>query len=123
MEIIKVLIIDDNVSITSTLSKFLSFKKIKCTTVNDGLTGISMIKKKSFDVILLDLAMPYFTGYDVLKELKKEDMVKDQKIIVLTATTINKNKIKKLKQMGVFSVEKKPTKIQSLMELMVWFWN
>jgi len=91
---------------------------MKCTVANDGLTGISMMKKKSFDVVLLDIAMPDFTGMDVLKELKEEDMIKNQKIIVLTATVINEEKIKKLKRMGVFAIEKKPAKVQSLIEVM-----
>lgn len=96
----------------------MSYKKIKCTTVNDGLSGLALLKRKSFDVILLDLNMPEFSGYDVLNELIKENKIKELKIIILTATMLNETKIKELKKMGVYSVEKKPTRIQFLLDVM-----
>lgn len=96
----------------------MSYKKIICTAVNDGVSGIALIKRKLFDVILLDLAMPEFSGYDVLNELTKENKIKGLKIIILTATILTENKIEYLKKLGVYSVEKKPAKIQSLIEVM-----
>lgn len=82
------------------------------------MLGLAWIKRKYFDAILLDLAMPEFTGYDVLKELVKENKIKELKIIILTASMLNENKIKELKKMGVYSVEKKPAKVQSLIEIL-----
>ncbi len=77
-----------------------------------------MIKKGSFDVVLLDLAMPDFTGYDIIDELKKENKIKDQKIIVLTATLTDDESIRKLKKSGIHSVLRKPVDISTLIEVM-----
>ena len=77
-----------------------------------------MIKKGSFDVVLLDLAMPDFTGYDIIDELEKEKILKDQKIIILTATSLSDDAIRKLKKRGIHSVQNKPMNISTLVEVM-----
>jgi CheY-like chemotaxis protein len=35
--------------------------------INTGQEGLDMIRAEKFDLILLDLAMPEFSGYDVIK--------------------------------------------------------
>ena len=115
---IKVLIIDDNQTITSALSKFLEFKKIDCTVANDGRNGLELIRNGSFDVILLDLAMPDFTGYDVVDELVKENKIKDQKIIVLTASELTPESIASLRKNGIHSIQTKPMDVSTLIEVM-----
>ena len=112
------MIVDDNETITSALSKYLSFKNFDCKVANDGRNGLEMIKTGSFDVVLLDLAMPDFTGYDIIDELEKENILKDQKIIVLTATLFDEDSINELKKRGVHSVQNKPMEISTLIEVM-----
>jgi len=77
-----------------------------------------MIKKESFDIILLDLAMPDFTGYDIIDELETEKILKDQKIIILTATSLDDEAIHKLKKRGIHSVQNKPMDLSTLTEVM-----
>ena len=72
----KVLIIDDNVSITKMLSKWLSAKGHDVTVSNDGKNGLTMILENKFNIVLLDLSMPEFTGYDVIDEIEKAGMGK-----------------------------------------------
>ena len=114
----KLLIIDDNVSITTALAKFLKFKGFDCATVNDGRNGLEMIKNGSYDVVLLDLAMPDFTGYDVIEGLVKENKIKEQKVIVLTASALNDDDSKKLKEFGVHSIQRKPMNVSTLIDVM-----
>jgi len=76
-----------------------------------------MIRKGSFDVVLLDLAMPEFTGYDVIDELVKENKMKDQKIIVLTATSLDDELSSQLKKSGVYSIHRKPMNLSTLIEV------
>ena len=76
-----------------------------------------MIRKGSFDVVLLDLAMPDFTGYDVIEELVKKNKLKDQKIIVLTAITLDENSVSELKKHGIYSIQRKPMDVSTLTEM------
>lgn len=77
-----------------------------------------MIRKGSFDAVLLDLAMPDFTGYDVIDELENDNLLKDQKIIVLTATTLTDATTRKLKKSGIYSIQNKPMNVNTLSEVM-----
>ena len=87
MKSLEILIIDDNEQITKMLTTFLELKEHKCTVANDGKEGLSIIKENRHDVVLLDLAMPEFDGYSVIKDLEENNLIKDQKIIVFTASS------------------------------------
>jgi len=112
----KILIIDDNTNLTTMFSKMLQISNHQSVVANDGKNGLSLIKQEKFDVIILDLAMAGFSGYDVIDELVKDDSIKNYKIIILTATTITQEKIDHLLNKGVKLVLKKPIKIDDLIE-------
>jgi len=107
----RVLIIDDNQGITEMLSRYLSVKKFDCVTTNDGLNGLNLIKKEKYDTVFLDISMPNFGGMDVIAALEKEDMLKDQRIIIFTASSITNEEIQTLLEKdGVESCLKKPVR-------------
>jgi len=112
---LNVLIIDDNEQITKMISSFLDLSNHDCTIVNDGKDGIELIKTKQYDSIVLDLAMPEFDGYEILDTLKNEDPSQISKIIILTASSIPLETVKKFKELGVSSCLQKPVDIDQLL--------
>ena len=110
----KILIVDDNEQITKMLTTFLELKEHQCTVANDGNEGLKQIKANNYDVILLDLAMPEFDGYSVIKNLEESDTLKDHKIIVFTASTITQDELEKLVKRGVTAYLLKPIDIDLL---------
>ena len=110
----KILIVDDNEQITKMLTTFLELKEHQCTIANDGNEGLKQIKANNYDVILLDLAMPEFDGYSVIKNLEESDTLKDHKIIVFTASTITQDELEKLVKRGVTAYLLKPIDIDLL---------
>ena len=112
---LSVLIIDDNEQITKMLTTFLELKNHKCTVANDGKEGLELIKENKHDVVLLDLAMPEFDGYAVIKVLEEENLLKDRKIIVFTASTITQEELEGLVNRGVTSYILKPIDIDLLL--------
>ncbi len=118
-ENLEILIIDDNEQITKMLSTFLDLKKQKCTIANDGKEGLDIIKENRHDVILLDLAMPEFDGYAVIKDLEDNNLLKDYKIIVFTASTITQEELDKLVERGVNSYILKPIDIDILLSKII----
>jgi len=119
IENLEILIIDDNEQITKMLSTFLDLKKQKCTIANDGKEGLDIIKENRHDVILLDLAMPEFDGYAVIKDLEDNNLLKDHKIIVFTASTITQEELDKLVERGVNSYILKPIDIDTLLSKII----
>lgn len=110
----KVLIVDDNISITKMLSKWLTAKGHDVTVSNDGKNGLTMILNNKFDMVLLDLSMPEFTGYDVVEELEKSGKLQEEKIVIFTASTASDENINKLIAKGVHSCLRKPVDLDIL---------
>lgn len=112
----KILIIDDNQDTSTMLSKFLELKGHDCIAANDGRNGLALINSRNFDILLLDLAMPNFTGMDVLDELCKTKKVDELKIIVFTASSLNKMDENALMEKHVYSVLRKPLELKFLLK-------
>ena len=70
-------------------------------------------------MILLDLAMPEFDGYSVIKDLEENNALKDHKIIVFTASTITQEELDELVTRGVTSYILKPIDIDILLTKLV----
>jgi len=119
MKSLEVLIIDDNEQITKMLNTFLELKEHKCTVANDGKEGLAIIKENRHDVILLDLAMPEFDGYSVIKDLEENKLLENYKIIVFTASTITQDELDGLVKRGVHSYILKPIDIDLLLSKIV----
>ena len=112
----KILVIDDNQEITQPLSKFLTVKGHDCTVSNDGRNGLTLLQKQRFDVVLLDLAMPKFSGYDIIDVLEKDDKLKENMIIVLTALAVKNEEMDELIKRGIHLCIKKPIKLDLLLK-------
>jgi len=116
---LNILIIDDNEQITKMLTTFLELKNHNCRVANDGKQGLALIQENKHDVVLLDLAMPEFDGYAVIKALENNDMLKNNKIIVFTASTITQDELEELVSRGVTSYILKPIDIDLLLSKII----
>lgn len=65
------LVVDDEASILKLLSNVLHRRGIKVDTAESGRDGLTMIKDKSYDLVITDLKMPGFTGRDFLTEIRR----------------------------------------------------
>jgi len=110
------LIIDDNISITQMLSQFLTIKGHECTVSNNGRNGLQLIKQNHHDVVILDLAIPEFSGFDILDGITQNGKITNQNIIVLTASSISKEQEEKLFIKGVRTCLRKPVSPEILLK-------
>ncbi|MCL2112772.1 response regulator transcription factor [Lactococcus protaetiae] len=79
----KILIADDDRSILTLLSYHFRQNDFEVTTADDGKKAYDKARKNPFDLILLDLMMPEFSGIEVTKKLRKEGNFTP--ILILTA--------------------------------------
>jgi DNA-binding response OmpR family regulator len=114
MKKIEALIIDDSIEITRMLSEFLKIKGYKCESCNNGKKGLDMMLQHKFGVVLLDLAMPKFSGHDIIESLADSGKIKDQNIIIFTASSVDSDDIYKLLKKGAKFCLKKPVQLDSL---------
>ena len=110
----KVLLVDDNRDIIKLLTKVLSVKVQEIRTVTNGKDGLELIKNEDWDLVLLDLAMPYFSGLDVINDLEKNNLLKKNIIWVFTASSITNEEEKEFIERGVSKVIRKPVQIKEL---------
>lgn len=114
----KVLVVDDVKSITEMLCSYLSLKGHECVPVNDGRNALQLLESEKFDVVTLDIAMPEFSGFDVVDSLSKDNKMDGQNIVVLTAVPLSDEEESHLKQKGVKAVLRKPVNLRTLIETM-----
>jgi two-component system, OmpR family, response regulator len=115
----RVLIIDDNEDVTEAISDYLESIGDSCTCLKDGKQGLEVIKKEghNYDAIILDLAMPDISGYDVLESLKNEGLLRPNKIIISTASIVD-NDVEEMLSIGVKAILQKPLSLEHLEETM-----
>lgn len=110
----KVCIIDDNTSITGMFSKLLKMEGHEVVIANGGRAGLALLENDIFDATILDISMPEFSGIDVVDSLKESGKINEQKIVILTASSVSNEELDKLKDKGVKEVLKKPLQLDSL---------
>ena len=91
----KILIVDDEVMLVELLKIRLEDNGYDVTSANDGFEGLSKAIETSPDLIILDINMEGMDGYTMLKEIRKNDHIKDTKVIMLTASGKNKELFEK----------------------------
>ena len=85
MENTKILIIDDDIDLTSALQTVLESSQYSASVANTREEGMEKLKAEKPDLIILDVMMvKQQDGFEVARELKKDDEFKDIPILMLT---------------------------------------
>ncbi|NTU99478.1 response regulator [Candidatus Falkowbacteria bacterium] len=80
----KILIIEDDAFLLTMYSTKFELEGYEVLTSDEGDRGLKLAQKENPDIILLDVLLPKMNGFEVLKELKKNDKTKDIKVLLLT---------------------------------------
>src|ERR1043166_8522658 len=88
----RILLLDDDVGSTCLMANFLNrIGYSRLESLNDSTRAFEIIESFSPDLILLDLAMPNITGFQVLEELRTNRKGEDQvPVLVLTGDEIGR---------------------------------
>jgi DNA-binding response OmpR family regulator len=106
-----ILIIEDDREISNMLIEFLEQNGFSATAVYNGLDGLSQATSGRFELVLLDLTLPYKSGDEVLRELRR---VCNVPVVVLSAKGLTQNKIELL-TLGADDYLTKPFDLQELL--------
>jgi len=68
---IKILVVDDELSIRESLSGWLQQDGYQVETAPGGLTALAIAQETHYDIMLLDVKMPEMDGLTLLKKFKK----------------------------------------------------
>ena len=106
-----ILVIDDEESIRDACEQALSWDGIRVEAAKNGLEGLSLLKGKYFDIIILDLKMPGLGGMDVLKKIKENNP--ETMVIVITGFATIESAVEAMKH-GAYDFIPKPFTPDSL---------
>jgi len=117
MDYFNVLVVDDEEDFIETMVNRLKKRKIDASGVLSGEEALGLMKKKEFDVVLLDIKMPGgMDGIETLKEMKKIQPLAE--IILFTGHASVETSIEGMK-LGAFDYLLKPITLEDLLPKLV----
>lgn len=110
----KILIVDDEEHIVELIKFNLLNAGYDVFTANDGIEAVKIAKAERPNLLLLDLMLPGIDGFDVCKEIKRDNEMKKTSIIMLTAKGEELDKILGL-ELGADDYITKPFSVRELL--------
>ncbi len=107
----RVLVVDDEESIRSILSRKLETEGYFCVTASDGREAVEMASQQEFDLVLTDVKMPGMSGIEVLSHMVAEHP--DTCVIMITAVSDAQTAVEAMKT-GAYDYVTKPFDLEAL---------
>ena len=111
-----ILVIDDNEDVLQLLKVLVSATGQEVDTVNNGIKGLEMIQNNDYDLILLDITMPEFSGFSVVDKLAEVGKLEKNIILFFTAASVADSELEKWYKLGVKGCLRKPVDPNTLFE-------
>lgn len=90
----RILIVEDNREISSLLSDFLTKNGYETLTAFDGNAASAVMKRQEFDIVLMDLMLPFVSGEQLMKEFRAYS---DKPVIVISAKSMMETRLEMLR--------------------------
>ena len=107
----EVLLIEDDLQLAKIVKKILESKGYNIVLVEDGVKALEEIKKKSFDLYLIDINIPHISGLELVKYIR--ELYNDGYIIMITAS-VDEYYFEKAYEYGCDDYIKKPFHLKEL---------
>jgi response regulator RpfG family c-di-GMP phosphodiesterase len=109
----KILVIDDDADIRNLCADILEKENYRVFFASNGREGVNNLERDNFDLVLLDIQMPFMNGFDFMSAIKKKD--KNLPVIVITGFGTVDNAVRALKS-GASDFIVKPFDVQNLLQ-------
>lgn len=114
MSNLRVLLIDDDTSITTTVAAYLEAKGYEVMVANDGADALELARTGQYPVIVSDIYIDRVTGLDVLREARARNP--DVAVIIMTARGSVKTTVQAETE-GAFEYLAKPFELRALADV------
>ncbi|MBC8478509.1 sigma-54-dependent Fis family transcriptional regulator, partial [bacterium] len=112
---LRVLVIDDDKAVTNYFMVFLmQTGRFETSVINDSRLVCDLLQQQRFDVILLDMDMPFISGLDILRSMQEQGI--HTPVIVITGVSDLEMAVKSMKR-GAFDYLTKPIEDEKLLEV------
>ncbi len=98
----KILLVEDETELRELYELLLRDEGYDVTSMPDGKTGLEAIEKGGYDLVMLDIMLPFIDGLDILEKIgKKSDNKQPPNTIVLLTNLAQDQTISKALELGV----------------------
>mgnify|MGYP006276829269 FL=1 len=80
-----ILVVDDNSINRKKMRMAVERLGHTADVAENGTDAVAALRARNYDAVLLDIVMPEMDGFDVLRELKRDDVLRDVPVIVISA--------------------------------------
>ena len=115
----RILLVDDNPLMTDVFCIAFKEKGVDIEVEHQGKNVLDRAREYKPDLILLDLRMPEFSGFDVIKELKKDKGLQNIKVVIFTSVIDEKSREEALGLGAVDYINKSESRIQDVADLAI----
>ena len=93
MEPAQILVIEDDDIVARTIERSLRGEEFRIILTNSGVEGLKAARRRTPDLVILDIIMPGMDGYAVCREMRSDPLLADVPILFLTAKIKDEDKI------------------------------
>ena len=111
---VSILIVDDDISMCSTMSLILKRKGYAVSTANDGLEAIEKVGESPFDIIFMDIKMPVMDGVEAYKRIKK---IRPEAVVIMMTAYAVEDLVEEALKEGAYGIVYKPLDIEKVVAL------
>lgn len=108
----KILVIDDNLKMRENISKFFKLSGFTAETASDGKQALEKMIGNSYDLVILDINMPFLNGKEFTKKVRETHL--KLPIIALTSNSMLDDKLEMF-ELGVDDYMTKPFELKELL--------
>jgi len=109
----KILVVDDDRTTRHVLQKVLAGAGFSTTVAKDGVEALTLVGKKRFDLLLLDVWMPRMNGLDLLARLRPRKA--KPRVVIMTSDDAPETLLKAVREQA-FRYVHKPVKATALLQ-------
>jgi DNA-binding NtrC family response regulator len=112
---LRVLFVDDEEDLVSTVVERLELRGIEATGAVNGQQALTLIEQQPFDVVLLDVRMPGLGGLEVIKRIKRTHP--DLEVILLSGHGARED-VETGRRLGAYDYLQKPVDLEDVIAIL-----
>jgi len=112
----KLLIVEDNRELRSTILKLMETNDIRAVAAETGKKALALLKEQKFDCMILDLGLPDISGFEMLDVINTDPTMEKIPVIIYTGRDLSSEETKKLEKYASSIVLKSAVSIERLLD-------
>ncbi len=110
----RILVVDDDPSVVDVATRVLASASYEVASARTGLEALRIARRERFDLVLLDINMPEMDGWETLRLLKADEVIRDLPVLMFSVKGEIRDKVHGLQE-GAVDYMTKPFAIDELL--------